>query len=346
VTFRPRIALAIALAVLASTPACSGCATYRRCGTPDPAALAALPERLSETGLFVAAEPDRIAPDVRAYEPAFPLWSDGAAKRRWVSLPSGARIDTSDPDAWMFPVGSRFWKEFSRDGRRIETRLLIKQGPAPGDWAGAAYVWNDEQTDALLAPGGLKDAHGSGHDVPSAADCKGCHGGRRSHVLGFSAVQLAGADLPLSLDELGRAGHLTQVPQQSPTVPGSALDRAALGYLHANCGHCHNRERPPRGDGPRCYDPERSLDFWLSSNAGSGDVRHTRAYESSVPRFVSPGEPDESRLLTLVSRRGWRLHMPPLASREVDTEGVHLLRAWIESLAPSDAEPASAAATP
>lgn len=345
-TRRPRIAEAIALVALASTPACSGCATYRRCSRPDPAALAALPERLSSTGLFVAAQPDRIAPEARAYEPAFPLWSDGAAKQRWMSLPSGTRIDTSDPDAWMFPVGTKFWKEFSRAGQRIETRLLVKQGPAPGDWAGAAYVWNDEQTDALLAPSGLKDAHGSGHDVPSAADCSGCHGGRRSHVLGFSAVQLAGSDGPLSLDDLGRADQLTELPERTPTLPGEALDRAALGYLHANCGHCHNRERPPRGDGPRCYDPERSLDFWLPSSSEDGDVRRTPAYESSVPRFVSPGEPDESRLITLVSRRGWRLHMPPLASREVDVEGVRLLRAWIESLAPSGAEPAGSAATP
>jgi hypothetical protein len=40
------------------------------------------------------------------------------------------------------------------------------------------------------------------------------------------------------------------------------------------------------------------------------------------------------------------LHMPPLASREVDVEGVRLLRAWIASLAAPGAEPASAAATP
>jgi hypothetical protein len=336
----------VAFAALALTPSCSGCATYRRCSTPEPALLAGLPERLSQTGLFDAGQADRIAPEARAYEPAFPLWSDGAAKRRWVALPSATRIDTSEPDAWNFPVGTKFWKEFSRDGQRIETRFLIKQGPAPRDWAGAAYVWNDDQSDAALTPGGLKGARGSGHDVPSAAECGGCHGGRRSYVLGFSAVQLAGADRPLSLEDLGRAGRLSHAPEQPPSIPGSALDRAALGYLHANCGHCHNRERPPRGDGPRCYDPERSLDFWLSSDARDGDVRHTPAYASSVPRFLTPGEPDDSRLITLVSRRDWRLHMPPLASHEVDVEGVRLLRAWIESLAPSGAEPASADATP
>lgn len=165
-------------------------------------------------------------------------------------------------------------------------------------------------------------------------------------MLGFSAVQLAGSEPPLSLDALARAGRLTQVPERAPTIPGSALDRAALGYLHANCGHCHNRQRPPRGDGPRCYDPERSLDFSLPSSAADGDVRHSPAYESSVPRFMTPGAPDESRLITLVSRRGFGLHMPPLASRAVDVEGVRLLRAWIASLAPAGAAPRSAPVTP
>jgi hypothetical protein len=339
-------ALGIALTALASLPGCSGCAGYRSCSVPAPAALAALPERLSQTGLFVAG-PDRIALDVLGYEPAFALWSDGADKRRWLALPSGARIDTSDPDAWAFPVGTKFWKEFARDGRRIETRLLVKRGEAQGDWAGAAYVWSEDQRDAFLAPDGVPDAHGSGHDVPSAADCGGCHGGRRSYVLGFSALQLADRGLPLSLEDLARAGRLSHVAERAPSLPGSELDRAALGYLHANCGHCHNRERPPRGDGPRCYDPERSLDFFLPAGAGPGDVRDTPAYASSVPRFLTPGEPDESRLLTLVSRRGWRLHMPPLASRQVDEQGVRLLRAWIASLAPAGTEPVSSApATP
>jgi hypothetical protein len=342
VTFAARLALGLVLAALVSTPGCSGCAGYRRCSAPEPAALAALPTLLSQTGLF-AAGPDQIAPEVIPYEPAFALWSDGAAKRRWVALPRGSRIDTTEPDSWVFPVGTKFWKEFARDGRRIETRLLIKHGPAPRDWAGAAYVWNDAQRDARLAPDGLKNAAGSGHDVPSAADCAGCHAGRRSHVLGFSALQLAAAELPLSLDDLVRDGRLTRPPERPPSIPGSELDRAALGYLHANCGHCHNRERPPRGQGPRCYDPERSIDFWLPSAAGGGDVRQTPALRSSVPRFLTPGAPDESRLITLVSRRGWRLHMPPLASREVDVEGVRLLRRWIESLSPSSPEPADAA---
>jgi hypothetical protein len=319
------------LALVLALSRCSGCASYRRCNAPPPAVLATLPARLSETGLFVAPGGDTLGVGVRAYEPAFALWSDGADKRRWVALPEGASIDTSHPDDWSFPIGTKFWKEFSLAGRRIETRLLVKFGPSDRDWAGAAYVWDDEQRDATLAPVGLKAADGAAYDVPSAAECNGCHGGRKSHVLGFSAVQLAEPRLPLTLHQLRDEGRLSTPLSREPMFAGSDLERNALGYLHANCAHCHNRARPARGDGPRCYDPERSLDFSLPS-APSSDAREMPAVTSSVPRFVTPGEPDASRLLTLVSRRSGFLHMPPLASRRVDSDGVRTLRAWIEDM--------------
>lgn len=335
----------LALALFGTLSGCSGCASYRRCSVPEPASLAALPARLSQTGLFDPEHAGSVSAGLIEYEPEFPLWSDGAEKRRWVALPDGARIDSADPDAWVFPVGTKLWKEFSRDGRRLETRLLYKHGPGERDWTGAAYVWSDDQKDAVLAPEGLRDAGGVGHEVPSAADCHGCHGGRQSYVLGFSALQLASPELPYSVRDLARKGRLTQVPERAPAIPGGPLDRAALGYLHANCGHCHNRERPPRGDGPRCYDPQRSIDFWLPSEGEARDVRESPAYTSTVPRFMTPGEPDESRLITLVSRRGMRLHMPPLATHQVDAEGVRLLREWIASLGSPHGEQARAAAS-
>jgi hypothetical protein len=349
---RERFWPSILLALVLLLSGCSGCASYRRCNAPPPPVLAALPARLSATGLFADAGQGALGAGVRAYEPAFALWSDGAQKRRWLSLPEGARIDSSDPDDWSFPTGTKFWKEFSFAGRRIETRLLVKTGPADRDWAGGAYVWDAEQHDATLAPAGLKDAHGLGYDVPSAADCGGCHDGRKSRVLGFSAVQLSKRGLPLTLADLEREGRLSQaiptpaVPgdpvtlkdpvipgalEHGAVIPGGDVERRALGYLHANCGHCHNRARPPRGDGPRCYDPQRSLDFWLPS-APPADAGQMPAVTTSVPRFVTPGEPDASRLLALVSRRGGFLHMPPLGSRRVDDEGVAALRAWIEGM--------------
>jgi len=321
----------IALVLASALSDCAGCKSYRRCDPPPAARLAALPLRLSETGLFAPGSVEVLPSGVRSYAPAYPLWSDGASKRRWVSLPESSRIDTTDGDDWAFPAGTKFWKEFSVGGRRVETRLLVKLGPAPQDWAGAAYLWDADQGDARLAPEGAENVDGAGYEVPSARQCGGCHGGRRSYVLGFSALQLARADLPLSLDALLSEGWLSVPPAQPPAIPGDERQRAALGYLHANCGHCHNSARPPRGAGARCYDPERTLDLWLPSDLHGAPG----ALRTAAPRYLTPGEPDASRLLTLVSRRGARLHMPPLGSQRVDAAGVGLLTEWIASLPPA-----------
>src|SRR4051812_26067642 len=78
-----------------------GCSSYEQCNPVRAEDLAALPLELSQTGLFVPGS-EALAPGVRPYAPAFELWSDGATKRRWIWLPSGAAIDSSDVDDWKF----------------------------------------------------------------------------------------------------------------------------------------------------------------------------------------------------------------------------------------------------
>jgi mono/diheme cytochrome c family protein len=264
---------------------------YWVCDEVDAAKLQRLPTRLSETELYTA--------DVVAYTPAYELWSDGAAKQRWIALPAGTRVDTSDMNAWRFPQGTKLWKEFTRDGVRVETRILAKLGASDDDWVAASYVWNAEQTDAVLTTDGMMNVHNTPHDVPAAKQCAGCHGGRASRVLGFSAVQLA------------------KQPQLEPLLtnrieyelPGTEAQRAALGYLYANCAHCHNATRPKQA-GARCYDPRRTLDLSLD-----------------VERSSLSALEDSAALADRMGRRGLGA-MPPLASELVDATGLATIRAW------------------
>jgi hypothetical protein len=301
------------------------------CDAPDEARLGQLPQRLSETGLFSDVEKERLAPGVSAYEPSFALWSDGAQKRRWVWLPGGQHIDTSDADDWSFPVGTKFWKEFTRDGVRVETRLLERWGEGQGQWTGVAYLWNADQTDAALAAYGAQNAAGTPHDVPAASECMACHGGTKSVVLGFSALQLAHEAKPneLDLDALEAAGLLRPAVTAAPQIPGSDLERAALGYLHANCGHCHNSRRPQR-HGARCFDPDNELDFRLRVDSLES-VSETPTL-ASVGDAVKPGNPGDSRLIELISSRGMFKQMPPLATERVDSEAVALLSDFVRGL--------------
>jgi hypothetical protein len=151
-------------------------------------------------------------------------------------------------------------------------------------------------------------------------------------VLGFSAIQLSSAAAPGEVDvvALAQQGRLTNPPSAVPVVPGTPIEAAALGYLHANCSHCHNANRPAR-EGPRCFDPETDYDFTLAL----GDLASpasTATYRTAVGRAVEPGSPGDSRLLELMSRRGFGRQMPPLATNTVDADAVANIRAWIEAL--------------
>src|SRR4051812_19214908 len=88
------------------------------------AARAEAPAHLRDTGLYADAAMTSVAPGILPFSPQYPLWTDGAAKRRWIRLPPGATIDASRADAWEFPVGTKLWKEFSFGGRRAETRMI------------------------------------------------------------------------------------------------------------------------------------------------------------------------------------------------------------------------------
>jgi hypothetical protein len=308
----------------------SACDAYFVCAPPDAHHVERLPERLSETGLY--AGPEQITDTARAYRPRFEFWSDGASKRRWIWLPVGAQIDTSEADDWRFPEGTKFWKEFTRDGVRIETRLLQKTGPSEADWSAVAYVWRPDGSDAIAAPYGVVNAAGTAHDVPGAGECFACHGGRKSGALGFSLLQLAypADEGNLDMRQLDDASLVSAQLPGEVTLPGDAIDREALGYLHGNCGHCHNQARP-RTPGPRCYDPENALDFWLQLDR-LGSVGDTPSYHSAAGTVIKPGRPGQSRLLQLVSRRDVFDHMPPLATEVVDQHGVAALRTWIAQL--------------
>ena len=285
-------------------------------------------QRLSDTGFFTA--------DLIPFEVATVLWSDGAAKERWLRVPDGAQIDTGDMDHWTLPVGAQLWKSFSRDGVLVETRL-IERIAATGDrdddfWVGA-FVWSADGRDADFAPDGAEDAGGTDHDVPDPRACWDCHRGQPGAVLGLGALQLS-HDGGAGLARLADAGLLSSPPDGPFAPPGEGAVQAALGYLHANCGHCHN----PRGSARIDTDMDLQLSVSDATPADTMTYRSTVGVElqywmeDGFALRVAPGEPDASGLLHRMSVRDTQAGMPPIATELVDEDGVALVRAWIAEL--------------
>ncbi len=314
---------------------------------PGPREPYARPEyqALSETGLYADLASGELAGGVRPFAPSFVLWSDGAEKQRWIELPPGAQIDTSDMNRWSFPIGTRVWKQFALNGVALETRLIERYGTKSDEYWMGSFVWNEEQSDAVFVEAGREDVLGTPHDAPPQDKCGACHNGEPGRYIGFSALQLDGDAARAAADEndgwslprLVEAQQLTAPPaaESQYLPPGDPVTAAALGYLHANCGHCHN----PRGTSW----PDTQMVLRLDVDGGSPE--ETRLYGSVVGKMlqyyraeagtlrVVPQDPEASALIQRMQVRGPKEQMPPLATEEVDSEGIAKVKEWIASLA-------------
>jgi len=303
-----------------------------------------IPSRLECTGLYTDIATQTLSDQVHEFAPAHPLWSDASVKTRWIYLPEDKTIDGSNPSAWVFPVGTRFWKEFrnAAGDQIIETRLLQKM--AEGEWSAATFEWDESQMSAKRLDSG-KDIEVDGHPyrLPSGQQCDECHNGRRDRILGFDQVSLGlpestGYNLAYLLAQKKLKNFKgTTSPQLGPD-PESAESRA-LGWMHTNCGvSCHNNV-----SSSKAY----SNGMRLTLDPDQLDGRSTEEFESVKTTIeqdvfalqwrgnkrIVPGDPENSWLYKLITSRGDpKEQMPPLASNLVDEKHAGYVREWIMSL--------------
>jgi cytochrome c553 len=288
------------------------------------------------------------------------LWSDGATKRRWVRLPEGSMINVADLASWELPVGTKFWKEFSFNGRKVETRFLWQT--TKGHWVFASYSWNEAQTNAELASeSGIANIaeieNGKRHSIPSVSECRSCHDSSRTETLGFNALQLSDDRDPnalhaeplsgemLTLKTLVEENLITPSRPELVTNPpkidsSSPLTRTALGYLSTNCGSCHNRggsiaslgldlRQNLPGTGNR--EPGTKAAPECSAVGERGHWVVPEAPEES--RIVNPGHPESSALIRRITSRRPISQMPPIGTVVVDRQAVDLLTSWVQGSA-------------
>jgi hypothetical protein len=306
-----------------------------------------LPDDLSCTGLYSDWATKTIADDAVAYTPGLVFWSDGAIKSRWIHLPAGAVIDTTDMDNWVFPVGTKIWKQFALGSQIVETRLIWKATSA--GWSFLDYRWSPDGSTASRLDTGETNVNGTSYEIPSTEVCSQCHGGRVDAVLGIDLLGLgvAGAQ-GVTLASLASQGRFSQAPSRTTiALPEDTTKKAAaaLGWLHVNCGSsCHN-------PGGKAAATQMYLKLLASEVAppdgGTVPVDKLQAYLTTVnvPGQVMPNDVIYQRILpgnaahsllplmalTRDEDAGF-MQMPPIVSHLPDTAGEAPVSAWINAL--------------
>jgi len=304
-----------------------------------------IPDDLADTGCVAAADPTLPAAGLVPYAPNAPFWSDGADKRRWLALPNGSEAGIGTDGDIDFPNGTVLVKDFSLNGRLIETRLLMRH--PDGAWAGYTYEWNDAQTAATRVRGGrLRQVDGQTWIYPSEGDCLICHTSAAGFSLGAEILQLNGeltypstgrtANQLRTLEHIGYFDALLPAPVESlPAMPDPAdatapLADRARAYLHTNCSQCHRPGGPTPSNMDLRYETALADMNVCNAPPAGGDLDL-----GGAARLVVPGDASRSVLPGRMNRRDVK-GMPPLGSSVIDGDGVALVDSWIDSLAGCD----------
>lgn len=320
-----------------------------------------------------------LADGVVPYDLNSPLFTDYAFKLRTIWVPDNAGAGMyREADYPDLPVGTVISKTFyypkgdvektvlkSEDSkgqtnpilqnldrvRLMETRLLVRREQG---WEAVSYVWNEDQTDAILTKIGdaqkLTLVSGSGAEseftyiVPDINQCAGCHAPnnttRELAPLGVRPRHLNktyhyGDESMNQLLKLVRVGYLSglddiqQIARNEDWSDDTvATNQRARAYLDINCSHCHNQVGPADTSG---------LDLTMEALAGpelgicklpiaAGSGTGGRAFS------IVPGAPDQSILLHRVETVNPGAMMPELGRSLRHQEGADLLRAWIAEM--------------
>lgn len=268
--------------------------------------------------------------DYNLYELASPFFSDYAEKQRLIKVPAGTLMSAEDNELLNFPNGTIIVKTFYyfKDKRNemlgktiVETRLLIKENEV---WKTGVYLWNDTQTDANLISAGFNksvnwidatgNAKAAAYHIPSNAECATCHLsdgnitpiGTKSHHLNIDVIRnnISQNQLTFLQNEgvlnIANANGFETTPNYNDV--NLSLEARGRAYLDINCAACHS-EKGIASDEKYRFDYAETLE-------------NSKILEAKT-EIINQMEIGE---------------MPQSGAALVHTEGLELIKAFIENL--------------
>jgi hypothetical protein len=326
---------------------------------------------LTATGCVDPKDPTKPAPGLIPYTVASPLWSDAAAKNRFMAIPDGTFVHikncttepetckpsaeggtTDDEGHFEFPTGTVLMKEFLFKGKRFETRLWAKLTDT--FWAGYSYEWNAQQTEATLVvesgldkpvmndAGTMQTWH-----YPTRSECTECH----NAVVGFSlGPEVMNFNVPFKypsgtmanqLDTLAHIGYFDAPVKKAPPlmdpksgVMGTMDDPATL----------EARARSYlQANCAICHRPEgnfQGLDMRFGIDLKTMNLCNVGAIKGAAPikvpddqaKRLVPGRPDLSVMWGRMSTADPVRRMPQIATALPDPIGTLIISDWIKSI--------------
>ncbi len=345
------------------------------------------PKLLSEWQMLsVEGHSLQLADGVTPYDLNAPLFTDYALKLRTIWMPEGVQGEITEDGILDLPIGSVITKTFyyplAEEGafngkvlkaryetgrmdpalanlktiRLVETRMLVHR---QNGWEAVSYVWNDEQSDAVLtrigdaqkltlidpeAMGAAKRETEFSYIVPDINQCAACHvqnattkilspiGPKHHHMNKEFSYQGQKINQLAYLQNIGflkpdnRWRQSANIDWRDETY---SLDKRARSYLDINCTHCHNPVgaadtsglflSPEIENGPKLG----LCKLPIAAGAGTGG----RLFD------IVPGKPDQSILLYRMETTKPDAMMPELGRSLAHEEGVALIREWIKEMA-------------
>jgi uncharacterized repeat protein (TIGR03806 family) len=260
------------------------------------------------------------------------LFTDYSHKQRLVKIPVGTQMTKSGDGTINFPNGTILTKTFfyyndERDttlGKNVvETRLEIKENNL---WNVATYIWNKNQTDAVLKLDGLDTpiswidengiARSTIYHIPTENECMTCHQSNSAitpigpTLRNLNRTVERNGSMLNQLTHLQNGGSLNSFPidQVGHIVDynnsNASLDERGRAYLAMNCAHCHNPKSWERA-------AEREFDFRYETPLNQAGIFYE---EDKIKRAVQVQE------------------MPLIGTTMLDEEGVNLIIEFLDNL--------------
>jgi hypothetical protein len=325
---------------------------------------------LSATGCVDPQDPGKPAPGMIPYDVASPLWSDGASKERFMSIPDGTLIHvkdcmrepdtckptaqggTSDDDGHLgFPLGTVLMKNFLFQKKSFETRLFVKY--RDDFWVGYSYIWNAQHTDATIAAEDgvtMPVMNDSGMMqswyFPSRSDCLLCHNksvgfslGPETQMLNIDYAYPGGvkANQLATLEHIGMfdgpVKRIAPLPNPASGIMGMVNDPATAVVRARSYMHanCAICHRP-EGDYPD-IDLRFGVDLKAMNlcNVDPNKGTLTITPPTRAKRLV-PGNPQLSVTYLRTTTLDEKVRMPQIATSIVDPVGTRLISDWIKGI--------------